>query len=203
MGHEDFHLSGKNSIRVLERFLEFYKINPQEIVVRGHPAWNSRIGSKAQSESASVYRGWCKRNGAIFIEPSDNSLSTYELMLVSKLGVLNGGSAVVEAVHLGLPCVALSKAHYTGCSFVTDLSQPQDLWPEALPVQVADHQVRDVYKYVDFRYRHQVSFFNNISAHGAKKYSFEVDSECLNEFSQLLDLGISGVKSDAAYFAKR
>lgn len=199
LGHSDFELVNENSLATLDAFLEFYKICAQDVIVRGHPAWVSKVGSKSISDSAREYREWCVKNGATFIEPDDHSVSTYELMVASKLGVFNGGSAVVEAIHLGLPCVLLSKSHYAKASFVTNLSVAKELWPTSLPQKVQDSDLKDVYKYVSFRYRHQVAFFNNVVADGPTKYSFKIDDACLNEFDYLISIGKSGICSDAAY----
>lgn len=199
LGHSDFELNDKNSLATLDSFLEFYCINKQDVVVRGHPAWASKIGYKEISESAKEYRAWSLTNGATFIEPDDSSISTYELMLVSKLGILNGGSAVIEAIHLGLPCVLLSKSQYENGSFITNLSVAKNLWPASLPHQLEDTDVLDVYKYVYFRYRHQVAFFDNVVAAGPTKYSFNIDDLCLAEFEELVSMGKKGIFSDAAY----
>lgn len=199
LGHADFELNEKNSLATLDQFLEFYNIDKQNVVVRGHPAWVSKIGYNKLSHSAYEYRTWCAKNGATFIEPDDSSVSTYELMLVSKLGIFNGGSAVIEAVHLGLPCVSLSKAHYSNGSFITDLSITKKLWPLSLPQIVQESDVQDLYKYVHFRYRHQVAFFNNVFAMGSTKYSFNIDDACLQEFESIVSMGKMGIFSDAAY----
>jgi hypothetical protein len=203
LGHSDFKLSDENSLVTLDKFLEFYNINAQEVIVRGHPAWTSKIGHKELSESAQEYRSWCVDNGATFIESDDSSVSTYELMLVSKLGIFNGGSAVIEAVHLRLPCVALSKAHYISGSFVTDLSVAKGSWPATLPREVKESDLFDLYKYVHFRYRHQVTFFNHVFANSSTKYSYNIDQSCLREFESIVSMGKMGMLSDAAYSVDR
>ena len=203
LGHSDFELNDENSLVTLDKLLEFYNINTQEVIVRGHPAWTSKFGHNELSESAQEYRSWCVDNGATFIEPDDSSVSTYELMLVSKLGIFNGGSAVIEAVHLRLPCVALSKAHYISGSFVTDLSGAKGSWPATLPREVKESDLLDVYKYVHFRYRHQVTFFNHVFANASTKYSYNIDQSCLREFEAIVSMGKMGMLSDAAYSVDR
>jgi len=203
LGHTDFELNDKNSLASLDNFLEFYDINKEDVIVRGHPAWASKIGHKELSESAHEYREWCMKNEATFIEPNDSSVSTYELMLVSKLGVFNGGSAVIEATHLGLPSVLLSKSHYQNGSFIRNLSVTKNLWSASLPNQVGEKELLDVYKYVYFRYHHQVAFFDNVFAKGSTKYTFNINDKCLQEFEDLVSMGKAGMSSDAAYRVKK
>lgn len=203
LGHSDFELTFKNSLATLDNFLNFYDINSQDVIVRGHPAWVSKIGNMKVSESLEEYRAWCDKNGATFIEPDDVSISTYELMLVSKLGIFNGGSAVIEATHLGLPCVLLSKSQYANANFITNLSVSKDLWPASLPDKIEELDLQDVYKYVYFRFRHQVAFFNNVIATGPTSYALNINGACLREFEDLISMGKKGIFSDAAYNAQR
>lgn len=201
LGHQDYEIYGQaTSVERLTLFLHHYQIPADQVIVRAHPAWKTPIGSCARSKSDAVYREWCRKHRATYIPPDDASISTYQLMQGSKLCVFNGGSAAAEATLLGVPSVVLSPCAYMDVGFVTNLAGAPSDWPDALPVMTSAEDVVLMLRYIHYRYREQVTFFDAVRQLKTTKFSFNQDHpDNIPEMARVINLATTRQISNIYY----
>ena len=112
--------------QLYDRVIQQLKIEPSEVVVRGHPIWCEKIGSFDGWRADELYREWAKRNGMLYISPA-TMVDTNSLIEQADLIICSGGSTGLEAATLGKKVVVVGSSVYNGAGFAADVIDENSL----------------------------------------------------------------------------
>lgn len=132
-GDPDWELQWPEPADVYDALVEQLGLAPQEMVLRCHPNWGERIGSRDGSRSERYYTDWARRRGVHVIASTD-ATSTLGLIEASDAIVVNGGSAALEAGILGKQVIAVGPSIYQQAGFQTDVSSRTAMARAALDI---------------------------------------------------------------------
>lgn len=111
LGHPDWVTGWPDNFEALDVLQSRLGVDWAKWVIRGHPIWAQKVGKATGEIVASRYREFCRKRGARYIE-ADSTLHTAALIDASDLVILNGGSAVIEAIWKKKPVISLSESVY-------------------------------------------------------------------------------------------
>ena len=115
-GHPDWETGWPSFTSALDTVMDHLGAERESAVLRCHPLWGEKIGTRTGELSEAYYSNWGRKRG-IHVIPSADKSSSLSLMAQADLIVVNGGSAVFEASALGKPSITLSPATYSEAGF--------------------------------------------------------------------------------------
>jgi hypothetical protein len=125
-GHPDWRASWPEPVAAYDTLIERLGLAPSELVLRCHPNWGERIGSRDGSASERYFGDWARRRGVHVIGSTEAS-STLGLIEQADAIVVNGGSAALEAGILGKQVIAIAPSIYQQAGFQSRACTPEDL----------------------------------------------------------------------------
>ena len=125
-GSRDYKMAWETPIEGYEAFIDAADLDPQQIVVRGHPNWAQKIGVADGDKISQVYADWTQERGFHYI-PANSNVRTADLMIDADLVLVSHSSAAFEAGSVGRDVVAVGTAHYSKAGFAYDASSPEQL----------------------------------------------------------------------------
>lgn len=150
MGNQEFKTTWKDNTTAIKDLVEVFGIEPDNVVVRGHPNWSESIAKSSGQRSSEHYSLFCKKMGFTYIA-SDSSACTYSLIQQADVVIMNGGSSTIEAATLGKPVVCLSPSQFQDSGFVTTYTSRESmleatgLFKQITPDQVTKLAMRHIY----------------------------------------------------------
>lgn len=150
MGNDEFQTSWINNTSALKDLFDVFNIDPKSVVVRGHPNWSENISSSTGVRSSNHYKKFCNKLGITYIS-SNSNISTYSLIQLADIIIVNGGSSSIEAATLGKPVVCLSPSQFQNSGFVTTYTSRESmlkspyLYEKLLPSKITQLAMRHVY----------------------------------------------------------
>jgi len=194
----------------IEYLFDRLGINLNDLVVRGHPGWNVKIGSATGDRVNQYYRDWAEKTGVKYIDPSEN-VDTHNLIKNSRMILLNGSSASMEAAYLGKPIISFVPSAYTTSGISMNIFNKDDvdnlsdycinslINPEIYVID-PEAQCMLALRFIYCTNFRIMQFVDSVKS--TSPYSFEIDeSPCLDGFESLVLSGIlkeddSGFDSD-------
>lgn len=125
-GHPDWRLRWPDLTAGFDALIDQLDLQPGELVLRGHPNWAERIGSRDGSLSETHFGDWARRRGVHVIASADRT-STLGLIEQADAVVVCGGSAALEAGILGKQVIALGPSIYQRAGFQSDAYDAEQL----------------------------------------------------------------------------
>jgi hypothetical protein len=139
-GHPDWASPWPERTAAFDAIIDHLGLRSEDVVLRCHPNWGERIGSKFGELPENYYTTWAKERD-IYTIPSKDTTSTLGLIEHADAIVVCGGSAALETAIIGKQVIAISPSVYQSAGFQTAVSSPADLDNLSLLVDEAD-QVR-------------------------------------------------------------
>jgi hypothetical protein len=124
--HPDWVAAWPETTAALDAIMTRLKLQPQDVVLRCHPNWGERIGSKLGELSERYYTDWAKARGILAIASRD-TVSTLGLIEHADAIVVGGGSAALEAAIIGKQVIAISPSVYQSAGFESSVYSPDQL----------------------------------------------------------------------------
>ena len=128
-GHADWRNEWNDNFEALDHIQERLGIPWKNFVIRGHPVWAQKVGRAFGHKTDAHYREFCRLRGAHYV-PATSNVATPKLIENCSLVLLNGGSAVIEAIWRGKPVISLAKSKYMAsgvCPTVFNSDVPIDI----------------------------------------------------------------------------
>jgi hypothetical protein len=125
-GHPDWRSSWPEPVAAYDALIERLGLAPSDLVLRCHPNWGERIGSRDGSASERYFGDWARQRGVHVIGSTD-ATSTLGLIEQADAIVVNGGSAALEAGILGKQVIAIAPSVYQQAGFQSTACTPEDL----------------------------------------------------------------------------
>lgn len=132
-GHPDWATRWSERTAAFDAIIDRLNLQPEDIVLRCHPNWGEKIGSKFGESSEIYYATWAKARG-IHTVPSKDVTSTLGLIEQADAIVVCGGSAALEAGIIGKQVIATAPSTYQFAGFESTVYSPDQLSTLALHV---------------------------------------------------------------------
>jgi hypothetical protein len=156
---------------VLIRLLDLINVKPNEVVIRAHPLWTSKVGARLSSPAEQVWKEFADRHGCHYIN-SASKASTQHLIDQADLVIVNGSNAAMEAGAAGKQIICFGKSQYQNADLAVHL-QSEDDWSQLKDPVIKSREdiVRATLRYVycvGWRFPQYVNFVR-----GLKPTSYE------------------------------
>lgn len=125
-GHPDWEDQWSSRTASYDLLMAHLRLRPDDVVLRAHPNWAERIGSRTGELAERFFRQWAEARGVHMI-PSHDNTSTLGLIEQADLVVVHGGSAALEAGIIGKRVIGLSPSNYQYAGFVESVCSPEQL----------------------------------------------------------------------------
>jgi hypothetical protein len=162
-----------------DALIEQLRLSRDDVVLRCHPNWSEKIGSRDGSRPEAYYSQWARSRG-IHLVPSADPTSTMDLIRECDAVVLASGSAALEAAAMGKQVISLAPSPYFEAGICTDVTQPAllnrlSLLVDQDPVSRAaaeDHQRRQALRY-SYTSTHRIpQFVGHVRADSSFQYRY-------------------------------
>jgi hypothetical protein len=124
-GNAEWTCAYTDATASLPRLFRELRIEPAQVVIRGHPLWASKVGSKSSSPAQEVWKEFSVRHGCHYFDSSATA-SSQHLMAQADLVVLNGSSAALEAGALGKSMICFGHAQYQNAGLALHIQRDED-----------------------------------------------------------------------------
>lgn len=131
-GHPDWKTGWRDNFEAMEWLQARIGVPWARWTIRGHPIWHQRVGKSLGEHASRRYREFCAVRNIRYIE-AGSSEHTSDLIDLSELVVINGGSSVIDAVWRGKPVISLSESAFrlsgicpTALSAADHIDMPDD-----------------------------------------------------------------------------
>jgi hypothetical protein len=135
--HPDWHSDWPERTAAFDAVMDQLNLSSEDVVLRCHPNWGEKIGSRLGELSENYYTEWARRRG-IFTIGSKDPTSTLGLIEQADAIVVCGGSAALEAAVIGKQVIAVSPSAYQSAGFQSTACTPDQLKSLALLVDEDD-----------------------------------------------------------------
>lgn len=149
---------GIDEHNLCEEVVSFLGSPLNELVVRAHPNWATKVGSVKNTSAETYYQAWVERTGVHYIN-SESNANTYDLIAEADVVIVNGSTSALEAAACGKKVVCIGESFYTASSFVSVVNSKHDIANINFlePREIIKSCLRSVYstlgrvsQYVDF-----------------------------------------------------
>ncbi|NRP60355.1 hypothetical protein [Marinobacterium sp. xm-d-564] len=124
--HPDWEMQWPSQIDGFEKIITKLQLDPDQVLVRGHPVWSERIGGIDGAHLNEDYRRWAMEKGYQYIDSSDET-STNQLISQSKVVLVSVSSAAIEAAILGKLVISISPNHFSEAGISINLYNDSEL----------------------------------------------------------------------------
>ncbi len=193
--HPDWQPHWTDATAGYDAIMERLGLRGEDLVLRCHPNWGEKIGTRDGSASERHYTKWAHMRGIHCIGSTDRA-STMSLLAECDAVVLANGSAAMEAGFLGKQVISIAPSIYQAAGIRTEALTPSDLadlhlWSE-LPesdrarneVQIARQTLRFLYTMI---YR-VPQYTQEVRADSTTRFRYSPDPDP-NRFIELLRTG--------------
>jgi hypothetical protein len=139
--HPDWASAWPERTAAFDAVIDQLNLSSKDVVLRCHPNWGEKIGSRGGELAESYYSKWARHRG-IFTIGSRDSISTLGLIEQADAIVVCGGSAALEAAVIGKQVIAVSPSAYQSAGFESTVCTPDQLKSLTLLVDADDQSRR-------------------------------------------------------------
>ena len=125
-GSQDYTMDWTSPAAGYESVLAAAGVNPNQVVVRGHPNWSQDIGISQGNKISQHYIDWTKTQGYHYIA-AHSKVRTADLMRDADLILVSHSSAAYEAGAVARNVITVGTAHYAQAGFAYNASSPAKL----------------------------------------------------------------------------
>jgi len=139
--HPDWASAWTERTAAFDAVIDQLNLRSEDVILRCHPNWGEKIGSKLGELSENYYTKWARHRG-IFTIGSKDPTSTLSLIEQADAVVVCGGSAALEAAVIGKQVIAVSPSAYQSAGFQSTVCTPDQLKSLTLLVDEDDQSRR-------------------------------------------------------------
>jgi hypothetical protein len=126
LGHPDWDDDWTSKTEAFDALIAHLGLQLDEVVLRCHPNWAEKIGTRDGRLSEIHFTDWARRRGIVAI-PASDSASTLALIEQCDAVVVGGSSAGLDAGILGKQVIAVSPSIYEKAGFEDRVYTAADL----------------------------------------------------------------------------
>lgn len=106
---------------------KFRDLGEHELVIRIHPAETKLSGRESRERMhEALSRRIAELPANVIVVPSEDNVSSYELMDDADFGLVYSSTAGLEMALAGKPVIVAARTHYRGKGFTVDVSSPTE-----------------------------------------------------------------------------
>ena len=194
-GHPDWQPHWTDATAGYDAIIERLNLRGQDMVLRCHPNWGEKIGSRDGSASEHHYTDWARKRGVHCIGSTDRA-STMSLLAECDAVVLANGSAAMEAGFLGKQVISIAPSIYQAAGIRTEALTPEDLaslhlWsdlPESERAQKALQIARQTLRFLFTMIYRVPQYTREVRADSTTRFRYSPDADP-TRFVELLRTG--------------
>ena len=145
-GALDFKTGWKNYLDGIDEIIEILGIDSNDVIVRGHPVWATKICGIGGKSIENLYFSWAKRRKYRYILSSSN-LDTQYLIKNADNVIINYSSAFFEAAYYNKKIILTHSGYYDFSGIALKVDEPQKLSQIESFVNSFDLEVNKIRRY--------------------------------------------------------
>lgn len=151
-GSQSYSTMWENYLIGVDKIIEEIGADPREVIVRGHPVWNTKICGIGGEQIEEIYKSWAVARNYKYI-PSKIPIDTQLLIKKTDFVIINFSSALFEAAYMDKCIISTHSGYCDNTNFCLKVDSPEKL-------SLIRPHIDDYYRAerITDRYRHLLRF---------------------------------------------